>query len=373
MHMNGRVYDPRLARFTSADPIVQDPYNPQSWNRYSYVLNNPLKLTDPTGFCSDEDGFTDCGAPDPGQVDPSFFNPNATGEDATPLPDPSITVPATGAFGTSLQLGGAALPFNTSAGLAGSLFDPGNPLAPGLPALGDNSLGGAGSPGGLVGSSLALGGAPIFLNGTATNAYTYANSGTTDSAGLSGSCQGSSCGNSVVLGFVGPVLAYAIEGAITGAVATAAAVAAGVAVALYPSSTATDDTCDNGKCSGSQTQLSPQYVIRGGLSEQRSILANSSPAKGFSADSGIGEISSSSAPGYSLDDLARQASYPNKVITWTTVDALQAAGFQVILTPTPQNPVHADILTSYPLSPDEANKISTIFNINQPFPNPYRR
>lgn len=49
-HMNGRLYDPVLARFVSADPIVQDPYNLQSLNRYSYVLNNPLYYTDPTGF-----------------------------------------------------------------------------------------------------------------------------------------------------------------------------------------------------------------------------------------------------------------------------------------------------------------------------------
>src|SRR5258706_5274423 len=50
VHMNGRLYDPMLGRFFSADPIVQAPYNLQSYNRYSYVLNNPLSLTDPSGF-----------------------------------------------------------------------------------------------------------------------------------------------------------------------------------------------------------------------------------------------------------------------------------------------------------------------------------
>ena len=50
IHMNGRVYDPELGRFISADPFVQDASNAQSWNRYSYVLNNPLSMTDPTGF-----------------------------------------------------------------------------------------------------------------------------------------------------------------------------------------------------------------------------------------------------------------------------------------------------------------------------------
>ncbi|MCA3000430.1 MAG: hypothetical protein ING75_17715, partial [Rhodocyclaceae bacterium] len=50
VHMNGRIYDPLTARFMSADPILQDPMNAQSYNRYSYVLNNPTNLTDPTGF-----------------------------------------------------------------------------------------------------------------------------------------------------------------------------------------------------------------------------------------------------------------------------------------------------------------------------------
>ncbi len=47
--MNGRVYDPDLGRFLSADSIVQFPNNSQSYNRYSYVLNNPLSYTDPSG------------------------------------------------------------------------------------------------------------------------------------------------------------------------------------------------------------------------------------------------------------------------------------------------------------------------------------
>ncbi|MBC3879962.1 hypothetical protein H8K35_06505 [Undibacterium sp. LX40W] len=50
VHMNGRVYDPLVARFVSADPILQDPMNGQSYNRFAYVLNNPTNLTDPTGF-----------------------------------------------------------------------------------------------------------------------------------------------------------------------------------------------------------------------------------------------------------------------------------------------------------------------------------
>ncbi|MGM0563374.1 MAG: RHS repeat domain-containing protein [Pseudomonadota bacterium] len=50
IHMNGRVYDPVLGRFLSADLVVQAPQFSQSYNRYSYTLNNPLSFTDPTGY-----------------------------------------------------------------------------------------------------------------------------------------------------------------------------------------------------------------------------------------------------------------------------------------------------------------------------------
>ena len=70
VHMNGRVYEPSLGRFLSPDLFVNDPLNTQSFNRYSYVLNNPLTLIDPTGFIEeivvygDSGGGRDCnGAP----------------------------------------------------------------------------------------------------------------------------------------------------------------------------------------------------------------------------------------------------------------------------------------------------------------------
>ena len=50
VNMNGRVYDPTLGRFLSPDPNVQFAADLQSYNRYSYVLNNPLRYTDPTGY-----------------------------------------------------------------------------------------------------------------------------------------------------------------------------------------------------------------------------------------------------------------------------------------------------------------------------------
>ncbi len=48
--MNGRVYDYNLGRFLSVDPFIQDPGNSQSMNPYSYIMNNPLSGTDPSGY-----------------------------------------------------------------------------------------------------------------------------------------------------------------------------------------------------------------------------------------------------------------------------------------------------------------------------------
>jgi len=48
--MNGRIQDAVTGRFLSADPTIPDPTLPQDYNRYSYVRNNPLTFTDPTGF-----------------------------------------------------------------------------------------------------------------------------------------------------------------------------------------------------------------------------------------------------------------------------------------------------------------------------------
>ncbi|MCP4490569.1 MAG: hypothetical protein GY820_25130 [Gammaproteobacteria bacterium] len=50
IHMNGRVYDPDLGRFMSADPFIKFVDSTQGFNRYSYTDNNPLSRVDPGGF-----------------------------------------------------------------------------------------------------------------------------------------------------------------------------------------------------------------------------------------------------------------------------------------------------------------------------------
>ncbi len=62
MDYHARFYSPSLGRFTQPDSIIPNAGNPQSWNRYRYVLNSPINFNDPTGhMCSDpEDPTPSC-------------------------------------------------------------------------------------------------------------------------------------------------------------------------------------------------------------------------------------------------------------------------------------------------------------------------
>jgi RHS repeat-associated protein len=60
IHMNGRVYDYNVGRFLSVDPVIVDPTNTQAINPYSYVMNNPLAYTDPSGYATNCDGRIHC-------------------------------------------------------------------------------------------------------------------------------------------------------------------------------------------------------------------------------------------------------------------------------------------------------------------------
>ena len=52
IHMKGRIFDYNLGRFLSVDPIIGNALSSQSINPYSYIGNNPLSGTDPTGYAA---------------------------------------------------------------------------------------------------------------------------------------------------------------------------------------------------------------------------------------------------------------------------------------------------------------------------------
>ena len=82
MDYNARMYDSLLARFIQPDTIISDQSSPQTWNRYSYVQNDPIGLTDPTGHhCADEDSNGNC-PEDPGYDGGSNSNGEYTSGDA---------------------------------------------------------------------------------------------------------------------------------------------------------------------------------------------------------------------------------------------------------------------------------------------------
>ena len=59
INMNGRLYDPMLGRMLSPDIVVQQTDYTQSYNRYSYCFNNPLRFTDPTGWVTEDGWYRD--------------------------------------------------------------------------------------------------------------------------------------------------------------------------------------------------------------------------------------------------------------------------------------------------------------------------
>jgi RHS repeat-associated protein len=92
-YYGSRWYDPALGRFIQPDSIVPDPYNPQDLNRFSYVRNNPLRYTDPTGHraCDDFDTAGGCyTAPGGGGMGFGGLQPKPRPQpDPEPAPNPS--------------------------------------------------------------------------------------------------------------------------------------------------------------------------------------------------------------------------------------------------------------------------------------------
>ena len=107
IHMDGRLYDPTIGRFLSPDNYVQLPENSQSFNRYSYCINNPLKYTDPSG----QNFFASLAI----NVGVSVFCAAAEGENV-------LRAAAFGALGSGLSYGIGAAFGHTAGGFGNELL-----------------------------------------------------------------------------------------------------------------------------------------------------------------------------------------------------------------------------------------------------------
>ena len=95
INMLGRLYDSKIGRFTTADPLINPPNTSQGYNRYSYVLNNPLRWTDPSGLQCVELCFSIAGTGPvtlPSEWEPYTPSPPLlTGLDSPPTGPPLIS------------------------------------------------------------------------------------------------------------------------------------------------------------------------------------------------------------------------------------------------------------------------------------------
>jgi hypothetical protein len=91
--MKGRIFDPNSRRFLTPDPFVMAPFNPQGLNRYAYVTNNPLNLTDPSGFAQEMEtpppnaGPGDLMSADDYWAVQQYLHPNVTMPSVSPAGD----------------------------------------------------------------------------------------------------------------------------------------------------------------------------------------------------------------------------------------------------------------------------------------------
>jgi RHS repeat-associated protein len=86
-YMHAREYSAAVSRFLSVDPVLDREralHHPQEWNRYTYVANNPMNETDPTGKCGETGSSAICPVPTQPDLDIFFFG-SFTGTTDTPF------------------------------------------------------------------------------------------------------------------------------------------------------------------------------------------------------------------------------------------------------------------------------------------------
>jgi hypothetical protein len=157
-------------------------------------------------------------------------------------------------------------------------------------------------------------------------------------------------------GYVAQGAEVAAEGAAVGAGTVVAAAGTAAAILLYPTSTASNDTCDPPNCGN-------QYVVRGGAGTPASFQNGTKLGP-----NGFG-FSVQTAPGVSVDQLARGGSFPNNQISVSTTNALQAIPGVTVNAPTPGfGTYHGTVNVPNPPPPGMFNAISGAFTQQ---PNPY--
>lgn len=148
LYFGGRYYDPTLARFTIPDPYIPRPSDPQAFNRYAYVRNNPVNRIDPSGYedSADSDGAGCCGE-------------SSDSDDSPATPDATATISITISFSPS-DPGPTSIGPDTSVGPATSM-GPGTSTSAPDTGMGGSIGGGTGSPSGEdpgAGTRLAMAG-----------------------------------------------------------------------------------------------------------------------------------------------------------------------------------------------------------------------
>lgn len=121
-YMHARYYDATLGRFLSVDPVLGDPAVPQSWNRYSYALNNPSNFTDPTGMkpCT-------MTLPDGTEAEGECIDVEADADDVDEIDWAQGTSDFFAGFGDSLTFGGTKV---IREAISRTLFDTNTPVNP---------------------------------------------------------------------------------------------------------------------------------------------------------------------------------------------------------------------------------------------------
>ena len=397
VHMNGRVYDPLLGRFGTPDPTTESPFSTQGWNRYSYVGNSPLNFTDPSGYCwagcfwqapfkalggalrripilgniLQVAAAAICTAGTFGACAP--FAPVIAG-----LTSAVVTGLASGDLGLALKAGAIAIATAAAFNVAGNLTPSGS-LAniaahAAIGCASSVASGGKCGPGALS-AGVSAAASPIvgnifsdpkhnpgdLIGGTVTQAVI---------GGASSVAGGGKFGNGAVTAAFGYLFNYAVHDADPGQRAPA-----GTQVALLPAAVAVAGeelvTAGMALAVGIYDYLnqdfgSYQYVVRAGMAAPENLEGGTKLTQ-----NGYG-FSVQTAPGVSIDELARGGRFPNNQISWTTVDTLQKIPGVTVNWPTPgYGDYHGTVNLPNPPPPGIFNVISAQFNrMQNPYPTP---